>query len=346
MDDFFYDSFQLQNQLVITCPCSFAPAVGISDISLLLPGRFFSMADGADAVDLENWMSQLPDRIRRERSICELALPGAHNAGANSVECIPSTTLAPYMGETLAKSSVIQMLARPIASGPARCQSENVSTLLRRGIRFLDLRLGLHQDEIRICHTVVCSTTYQTVLSEIRDFLENHPEELVVLLIKRDWEHKYFDTAHNWSSVQEMLIEELAGMLMLGDDMKQPISQLVKENRRVLAMLEMRNGEHLCGVLATSRNLKCSWSSEVITVADQMKQIKSWCSDGMILPQPGCLKLLELAIPGVPYFSAPKMQAAFREFLNDTTLHVATKIDFPETETIQKLVQMNWIPRS
>ena len=304
------------------------------------------MADGADAVDLENWMSQLPDRILRERSICELALPGAHNAGANSVECIPSTTLAPYMGETLAKSSVIQMLARPIASGPARCQSESVSTLLRRGIRFLDFRLGLHQDEIRICHTVVCSTTYQTVLSEIRDFLENHPEELVVLLIKRDWEHKYFDTAHNWSSVHEMLIEELGGMLMLGDDMKQPISQLVKENRRVLAMLEMRNGEHLCGVLATSRNLKCSWSSHVMTVADQMKQIKSWCRDGMILPQPGCLKLLELAIPGVPYFSAPKMQAAFREFLNNTTLHVATKIDFPETETIQKLVQMNWIPRS
>jgi hypothetical protein len=32
--------------------------------------------------------------------------------------------------------------------------------------------------------------------------------------------------------------------------------------------------------------------------------------------------------------------------LNNTTLHVATKIDFPETETIQKLVQMNWIPRS
>ena len=292
---------------------------------------------------LESWMSKLPDK---ERSLCELALPGAHNAGANAVECIPAATLATYLGETLANSAMIQMLAKPIAVGPALCQSESIYGLLCRGIRLLDLRLGLHKEEIRICHTVVCSSTLQTVLSEIRRFLQDKSEELVVLLVKSDWEHRYFDTAENWFRVQEMLKEELDGMLMLQEDMTLPISHLIKQNLRVLAMLQMPSEAiHLCGVLSNRLNLISSWSPEDATVSQQMKRIKSWCSNGMILSEPGCLKVLELALPGHPYSSAPAVQAAFRDFLkNGCHIHVATKIDFPEIETLQAIVKMNWNP--
>ena len=197
----------------------------------------------ADTLPLEGWMSKLP-HTTKGRSLCELALPGAHNAGANAVECISASTLTDYLGptlgKTLAQSSIIQALAKPVAQIPALCQTDSVGQLLRKGIRLLDLRLGLHdsdKSEIYICHTVVCSTTFRTVLSELRDFLQQNQEELVVLLIKRDWEHPGFDTPENWLRAQQMLEEELDGMLLSQEDIHRSIGSIVEQRRVVLAML-------------------------------------------------------------------------------------------------------------
>ena len=181
-------------------------------------------------------MSSLP-AAAKARSLCEIALPGAHNAGASAIECIPASTLSDFLGSTLANSSFIQVLAKPVATLPALCQTQSIHQLLRAGIRLLDLRLGLHNDEIYICHTVVCSTTFRAVLVELREFLEQNQEELVVLLIKRDWEHREFDGIDNWLRVQQMLEEHLDGMLLSQADMKRPISWLVEQRRVVLSML-------------------------------------------------------------------------------------------------------------
>eukprot|EP00438_Fugacium_kawagutii_P005517 Skav227061 [mRNA] locus=scaffold72:944621:945067:- [translate_table: standard] len=135
------------------------------------------------------------------------------------------------------------------------------------------------------------------------------------------------------------------------EDMRLPVSQLVKQSRQVLAMVELpSNVQLLCGVRRTDQNVIYSWSPKVATVADQMSRITSWCQNGTILPQPGYLKLLELALPGNPRASAPELQATFRDFVKNQVatfgpLHVATKIDFPETETVQEIVKMNWIPQ-
>ena len=300
------------------------------------------MGDALPLPSLEAWMSQLPTWTK-ERSICELALPGAHNAAATSVECIPTNILAPYLGQTLSSSPMIQMLAKPVAKVPALCQSESILSLLQRGIRLLDLRLGMHHQEIHICHTVVCTTTLRGVLVELRSFLHEHPEEVVVLLIKRDWEHRYFDTNENWLKTQEMLKQELGEMLMLEEDMKQPIRSLVKQGRIVLAMLEMPQFvTHISGVLITNRNLLSSWRASDKTAMDQLERIKTWCHNGLLRPQAGCLKVLEIALPGHPWSSAPVVQEKFRKFLGDNFIHVATKMDYPQTETLQEIVRLNW----
>eukprot|EP00434_Breviolum_minutum_P040605 symbB.v1.2.036084.t1/scaffold5015.1/size31789/4 len=260
------------------------------------------MGDASPLPSLEAWMSQLP-AWTKERSICELALPGAHNAAATSVECIPTNILAPYLGETLSHVSLIQMLAKPVAKVPALCQSDSIFCLLQRGIRLLDLRLGMHHQEIHICHTVVCSTTLRGVLVELRRFLHEHPEEVVVLLIKRDWEHRYFDTNENWLKTQEMLKEELGEMLMLEEDMKQPIRSLVKQGRLVLAMLEMPQFvTHIgFGVLITNGNLLSSWRASDQTARDQLERIETWCHNGLLKPQAGDEKRSKSCppVPGV-----------------------------------------------
>lgn len=321
------------------------PYVQSPPSAAVVPEPRWEMGDASPATDLtlEAWMSQLP-AWTKERSICELALPGAHNAAATSVECIPTNILASYLGETLSNVSLIQMLAKPVAKVPALCQSDSIFCLLQRGIRLLDLRLGMHHQEIHICHTVVCSTMLRGVLVELRRFLHEHPEEVVVLLIKRDWEHRYFDTNENWLKTQEMLKEELGEMLMLEEDMKQPIRSLVKQGRIVLAMLEMPQFvTHIgFGVLITNGNLLSSWRASDQTARDQLERIETWYHNGLLKPQAGCLKVLEIALPGHPWSSAPIIQEKFRKFLGENCIHVATKMDYPQTETLQEIVRLNW----
>ena len=98
---------------------------------------------------LESWMQQLPAKAKF-RSICELALPGAHNAGASEVKCIsPLVSGGGYLA-SVAKNSVANALAKPLAGVMAVCQADGIGQLLRKGVRLLDLRLGL-----RLCHSWV-----------------------------------------------------------------------------------------------------------------------------------------------------------------------------------------------
>lgn len=86
------------------------------------------------AVPLASWISQLPETVRTTRSICELALPCAQNAGARSMLCIPRPMLAKFVGDSMAAMPMVEQIARPIASGLAICQSQTVPELLASGV--------------------------------------------------------------------------------------------------------------------------------------------------------------------------------------------------------------------
>ncbi|CAJ1461158.1 unnamed protein product [Effrenium voratum] len=277
------------------------------------------------------------------RTLCELALPGAHNAGACAVRAVPRQLLGPL--GYVASTALVQAVARPVAGVPALCQSETIGQLLRRGIRLLDLRLGLHEEEIYICHGVVCELTLRGALQEVRDFLVHHPQELVVLLLKKDWEHRSFDdSASNWRSVQRSLQQELGQLMLRTEDLARPVSCLVQQGRRALAMLELPPGSpQICGVKSSNENFASSWAPSVTTVEEQMRQVHLW-SQELSQPQPSQLKVLELCLPGMPRANAPKMQEAFRKFLRSGPIHVATKIDFPEAATIEAIIEQNWLP--
>ena len=146
------------------------------------------------SVPLQSWMQQLPSHAKG-RSICELALPGAHNAGAREVKCIsPLVKTGGYLND-IARSGVANAIARPVAGAVALCQAVGIGQLLQDGVRLLDLRLGRHDGELYMCHTVICNQTFCGVLEEVAQFLREQPGEVVVLLVKRDFHHReYFDT--------------------------------------------------------------------------------------------------------------------------------------------------------
>ena len=228
-------------------------------------------------MQLESWMSQLP---RNGRSISELALPGAHNAGAKGVKSLPGLFAGLSCG-----------LTRRIAGLWSSCQELSVSELLRKGIRLLDLRLGSHSGEIYICHTVICDVLFTEVLDEVFAFLESHREEVVLLLVKCDW-HQAFDA---WPEAQQQILERLKHQVFGSQGLTVPLQRLVEDDTRALVLIEMPSQvpEALDGLRVSGEQLQCSWRPEVRSVDDMLRQLEDWRATGRMKPCRGCLKLME-----------------------------------------------------
>lgn len=105
------------------------------------------------------WMAQLED----ERAINELSLPGTHDSGA----------------------------LYSIADVAGKCQSLSIEDQLYIGVRFLDIRLQLVEDDFRIVHSFVDQRTdFDDTLEDIVEFIEENPTEFLFVSIKEDADAK------------------------------------------------------------------------------------------------------------------------------------------------------------
>ena len=131
-----------------------------------------------------NWMSLLPDSMK----ITDMSIPGAHDA---------------------AMASCRQM------NDMAQTQNYSIREQLTVGIRYFDLRLGTDGDTINDMKMVHGGSVtaqhngevlkFLTVMGWIEDFLTDHPDEMVILQIKRDADNKKtvegmaYNYFRNWS---------------------------------------------------------------------------------------------------------------------------------------------------
>ncbi|XP_019718993.1 uncharacterized protein LOC109511995 isoform X2 [Hippocampus comes] len=100
-----------------------------------------------------SWMASIPD----ERPLSELTMPGTHN------------TMALYGGVY------------------AECQTWSLSSQLRAGIRFLDVRVRHVKGNLTIHHGVAYQHThFGHVLEGVQDFLASYPSETVLMRVKEE----------------------------------------------------------------------------------------------------------------------------------------------------------------
>lgn len=77
--------------------------------------------------------------------------------------------------------------------GLGKTQNLDLPDQLRAGIRFLDIRLAHHQDNLCVHHNVVCTEqSYTNVLTICTDFLTQYPSEIIVMSVK---DEDRFDSA-------------------------------------------------------------------------------------------------------------------------------------------------------
>jgi hypothetical protein len=109
-----------------------------------------------DLLYLENWMGILYNKIK-DKKLIHLTIPGSHDSNTYTV--------------------VNSMMAKKFA----KCQAINVYEQLKLGIRYLDLRFGVLEDQIIDQHGPFEGGLFEKNLQLIKEFLDKHPEEFLII---------------------------------------------------------------------------------------------------------------------------------------------------------------------
>lgn len=120
-----------------------------------------------------NWMSKVNDDV----NIIDLSIPGTHDSGA----------------------------LHSIGDVAGKCQDMSISSQLKIGVRFFDLRLQLVNNEFKIVHSFVDQDLkFQTVVEDLYSFIKKYDSEFLIISIKEE-----SSSVNSTLSFEEALIKEL-----------------------------------------------------------------------------------------------------------------------------------------
>ncbi|XP_059819793.1 PI-PLC X domain-containing protein 1 isoform X1 [Hypanus sabinus] len=128
------------------------------------------------------WMSDLPEKLW-DIGLCNLAIPGSHDSMSYCLDLsspvTPSDKFVNYLDH------IIPCITRPEIYRWCTTQESNVTQQLEEGIRFFDLRIAHKPNDttenLHFVHGIYTTITVQDAFKKIRDWLETHPKEVVIL---------------------------------------------------------------------------------------------------------------------------------------------------------------------
>ncbi|XP_056645596.1 PI-PLC X domain-containing protein 3-like isoform X2 [Diorhabda sublineata] len=131
------------------------------------------------AADLENWMSLIPQELRR-MPIINIAIPGSHDSFTANITS--NSDISPDAEEIVKELSVLGPIFKEVIARWSKTQCYLAKDQLIRGIRYFDLRTSTKEgtDDLYIVHTLY-SVPIQTCLDEINSFLDLHPKEVIII---------------------------------------------------------------------------------------------------------------------------------------------------------------------
>ncbi|KAG5674437.1 hypothetical protein PVAND_004408 [Polypedilum vanderplanki] len=155
--------------------------------------------------DLENWMGNLPSKIRSNIPIINLAIPGSHDSCAYAVT--KRSKIAPDA------EKIVKRLYRfipCIVRRWAKTQKYSLYEQLENGIRYFDLRVAYNSkdDRIYFTHGVYCEEIIYP-FEELFNFLSKHPKEFVIL----DFQHFYQFSHQHHEQLTNCLLKNFSTMI-------------------------------------------------------------------------------------------------------------------------------------
>ncbi|QRV92283.1 hypothetical protein RhiJN_20301 [Ceratobasidium sp. AG-Ba] len=142
--------------------------------------------------ELENWMTDLFPVIR-SHPLTKLFIPGSHDSPMTQ-ECLtqPSwpynipTALGPDASDSvknylLLGHSLVNFRTRVFIRNWAVTQQLSLGEQLRAGVRYFDLRIAKINGSFKFTHALQSHHDIATILAPVKDFMDNHPGEVLIL---------------------------------------------------------------------------------------------------------------------------------------------------------------------
>ena len=130
-------------------------------------------------VDVANWMAQLVTHIA-DTPLHKLRLPGTHDSGAYHLSRTRMGDLPAWLrAVNNATRGIVTRPITPIIAGWGEAQSLDVYNQLKRGARYLDLRV-VHERGGYFTEHGMAGASYEDVLTQVASFLDDHPGEIVL----------------------------------------------------------------------------------------------------------------------------------------------------------------------
>lgn len=166
---------------------------GVCAVVVLAAIAVFAAAPIRNAkTDASDWMAQLDD----ERIIRTLSIPGTHDSGA----------------------------LYSIFDAFGKCQSLPISEQLTIGVRFLDIRLRLVDDELLVVHNFVDQKmNFRELLPQLTQFLQENPSEFLIVSIKEEASALHSDGT--FSKALENMLGEYPDIVSSADQLPEQVGE-------------------------------------------------------------------------------------------------------------------------
>lgn len=148
----------------------------------IINAPIFFASDEVSEIDYSSYMGET---LEFNQKLLEIALLGAHDAFSYDIDI--NSVVDNKSSEGLMQG-FIGRLIKGFSVRQSKTQTVSVQDLLKSGVRYFDLRVSYNESE-DLYYTVhnYFSTPLTLVLSQIEQFLEEHPTEFIII----DLQHAY-----------------------------------------------------------------------------------------------------------------------------------------------------------
>lgn len=204
--------------------------------------------------DLENWMHNLSPDVKRCIPIINLAIPGSHDSMSYGIN--RKSEPAPDAEKPMI--IVYKYFLPCVVRRWARTQSFSTEEQLRVGVRYFDFRVSKKGDEFYFVHGLYC-VDVETPLEKLRNFLNDHPEEFVIL----DCQHFYDFSQQDHLKFMHILVKAFGNRIYdrIGTLLELTLDHAISQGKQVLIIYrEMR---HVSGKFWYSIDWPTPWPNTV-----------------------------------------------------------------------------------
>jgi hypothetical protein len=148
----------------------------------IINAPIFFASDKLSEIDYSDYMK---DSLEFDQKLVEIALLGAHDAFSYDIDINSRVDIK--SSESLMQGFVGRLI-KGFSVRQSKTQMVGVQELLKSGVRYFDMRVSYNEEE-ETYYTVhnYFSTPLDLVLSQIKQFLEEHPTEFIII----DLQHAY-----------------------------------------------------------------------------------------------------------------------------------------------------------